>query len=574
MKKNYKTNSPDRELKISLSLEKFKEIFKDDPKDESSELKYLLKEASYIGKIMDNSIFLRMKFKLTSFTDKYQILSLIPSNAVVKDVKVGKDLEFGFINGKYILLINKIGEFNLEFDLHILFNSQKRKNSFIFESPLAGRLHFLIPEKDAVVTIPNISDIKYKYLENSTEIETNIPFGKKEISWNSVLLEPKKENSPQNIDNDEIKEDIAQKESIIYGEVKTSISINETMIKVISIIDYKVYKSAVDYFDLEISGGKVVNIDSDEIKNYTINNDDKNISKITIYPKHLVSSNFNLMITYEKTLEEKENFIPVLKLKSVNREKGKISVSSTPNIELSTLEQSKLLKIDISELPSEFKTDIASGSLLGFQYFSAPYKLKLNILKYEEIPVVVAIADYAIINTVVLKEGKVLNQIDLKIRNNSKTFINFSIPENSTPMNATVNNSIVKPVRGEDKSIMIPIEKANDGEKILDIKFSFTMELDKFKKSGSTTIKFGSLDIPIRNLYWRFYFPEEYNYKKFRGDLKLVDYLNVNMPAVDIPLQGEEYNFEGYFVNNEELILKFDYKKKFKLFNKNSVEME
>jgi nitrate reductase beta subunit len=81
------------------------------------------------------------------------------------------------------------------------------------------------------------------------------------------------------------------------------------------------------------------------------------------------------------------------------------------------------------------------------------------------------------------------------------------------------------------------------------------------------------------------YLPNEYNYKKFKGNLeKIEDYFedlpyeyenlveNTKSMAMEVPRQGNMYLFEDYFINNEDIIIGFDYSKKFKLFKKNEVK--
>jgi hypothetical protein len=142
-----------------------------------------------------------------------------------------------------------------------------------------------------------------------------------------------------------------------------------------------------------------------------------------------------------------------------------------------------------------------------------------------------------------------------------------------------VNKNSVKPVKGEDDSIMIPIDKSSDGEKFFEIKFLFNIELEKMDDTGEIEIKLGSLDIPIKKLYWELYFPDIYKYKKFKGNLEKVDTFNYdqeirnNLPLnISIPKLGEIYRFEDYFLNGEELSLKFKYSKIFKLFKSNNVQ--
>jgi len=560
------------DLSLTLTLDKFKELFKEEEVKKPSELKNLIQKAEYEITILNNTISMNMKIIVESFVDNYQVLDLIPKNAVLINKTIPKNINFGFINDKYIILVNKKGILNFEFDIYIPFNSEKRKNSFTFFAPASGKLSF-----------PKANMTQY------------IPYGKQDISWEYPNKTDETDGATSQLkehpkkDKNVLGKKTEKENATVYSEIKTQISVNESIIQCQSSIAYKIYKSGVDSFELSVFNAKIVNIDNDLIKNYDIKTEN-NESKVTIYTKEPLYSHFNFVITYEKSLNigdeltKNELYLPYIKLKKINRETGKISLSSSTNIELSILEQDKLNKIDIMELPKELKSDISLGSLFAFQYFSAPYSLKIKIIKHEELPVVVAIADYAVINSLLLKDGKILNQVDLRVRNNSQNFIKFFIEEGVSPLSVAVNNNIVKPVKGEDNSIMIPIDKSSDGEKSFDIKFLFNLETQKIKKSGYLEIKIGSLDIPVKKLYWNVYLPDDYKFKKFRGNLEKIDYFDDfpveynNMQdsypsmVVEIPKQGDLYLFESYFISNEEIVLGFDYSERFKLFKSNNVK--
>ncbi len=576
MKPIINNNQKSLNLSLNLTLDKFKELFKEKENRSETKLKFLIKNAYYDVKFENNSVLVKMNIILESFIDKYQILNLIPENAILKSKTIAKDIHFGILENKYFLLLNKKGLFELEFSIYIPFDSEKRKNSFTFFAPASGKLNF--PE---------------------LKIEKNISYGEQNISWlnpsrDRAVPYPTTGEEPYptigEVPNTSKNVTIIKEDATIYSEITTQISVNETMLQCQSNISYKIYKSGVDTFEFTITNAKIVNIEGNLIKNYDITTE-KELNKVIIYTKEPLYSEFSFVISYEKNLDLGDNLkntdlcIPQIKLNKINREVGKISLSSSTNIELSILELEKLNKIDILDLPVELKSDIALGSLFAFQYFSAPYKLKIGVTKHNELPIVVAMADYVVINSLLLKDGKILNQIDLKVRSNSLNFVKFFTQDNAIPLSVIVNNKATKLVKGEDNSIMIPIEKSNNGEKTFNIKLLFNLEIEKIKSSGYLEIKIGSLDIPIKKLYWNLYLPEDYKYKKFRGNLEKVESYFDDLPyeyknlientssmTMEIPKQGDLYLFEDYFINNEKIILGLNYSKKFKLFKKNNIE--
>ena len=563
---NNNQKSPD--LSVILTLEKFKELFKEEKPEKEPELKFLVKRADYFAETENNSVLVKMNITIESFTDKYQKIKLIPQNAVLKGKKIPAGLHFGIFEHKYFLLLNKKGIFELEFEIYIPFDSEKRKNSFTFSAPSAGKFSF--PEFN---------------------IEKNIPYGNQVISWlNDDTVAPVETHGNASLRGNASLHGGNVSLPTVYSEINTRISVNETMMQCQSSISYKIYKSGVDTFEFSLHEGKIVNIEGDYIKNYDIKTRNE-VSEVIIYTKEPLYSDFSFTVSYETSLtfgdnsKKTELHIPQIKLNKINREVGKISLSSSTNIELTVVNKENLNKIDIAELPSELKSDIALGSLFAFQYFSAPYNLKTEVTRHDELPIVVAIADYAVITSLLLKDGRILNQLDLKVRSNSLNFIKFFTQNNVVPLSLVVNNKSVKPVKGDDNSIMIPIDKSNEGEKTFTVKLLFNLETEKIKNTGYIEIKPGKLEIPIKKLYWYLYLPDEYKYKKFRGNLEKVEHYFGDLPgeyknlqenndvmSVEIPGQGDLYLFEDYFINNEDIILGMNYSKKFKLFKQNNVE--
>ncbi|OHD13721.1 MAG: hypothetical protein A2Y34_09610 [Spirochaetes bacterium GWC1_27_15] len=598
--------------KLEIKLDRLKEILLWNEEKNNPPVSYSILESDYFGEVLENDCIFHANIKVEVYSNKWTLINILNSDTVVKSSTCKNGGSFGYSQKGYCFIAEAKGIYEIELQFYISFSSKERKNGVRLFSCGSGKLYFKIPKINLRCTILPSSGLHIKEDDNITEIFSYIGAGEVNIGWSlKIEEEPKEEIKP-----------------IVNGEVQTGVIIGESLIKCRSDIYYSIYQAGVISFNVKINDAKIISVIGEGIRTYDVK-PNENHSIIRIILDYEATSYFNASINYEKKLETPSivTEIPTIELQGVDRETGFISISNKTNIEITTEEQENLSAIDSKELPDSLKSSFDLVPVFSFKYLKSPFRLKLDIKRHNELPVLICIADFGIFTTVVTEEGKIITVMELSIRNNSKQFLNINLPKNAICLSSFVKNEAVKPAINEKNEVMMPLPKVSEENSSFRVELVWIVEKDKFDRGGTVEVSVGKLDIPVSKFGFILYLPFDYKYRNFRGNIKSVQklsFLMPNIPAmkptaykeindmlvtqtnmdimaeqavmpkmelaktkarqigfgkaemskgllpvkIEIPKSGEQFNFEKTFVQNEEIKLKIQYNKKFKLFKK------
>jgi hypothetical protein len=242
-----------------------------------------------------------------------------------------------------------------------------------------------------------------------------------------------------------------------------------------------------------------------------------------------VKGNYALNLTYERKIGEGSGVaeIPQVQAVGVEREKGYFGLAAATNVELAIDKIDHASLVDVNELPSSIWGSSASPVLLAFKYLSHPFSVSVDVTKHEELPVLVAAIDSVNGVTLLTDEGKSLTKVVYQVRNNVKQFVRLDLPKQAVLWSVFVSGRPVKPAKDKNDSIMIPLEKSQlSGENLTQfpVEIVYLDVLAKMGFVGSERLQLPKADIPISELSWVVYLPKQYEYFRFRGDVKPTSY--------------------------------------------------
>ena len=162
---------------------------------------------------------------------------------------------------------------------------------------------------------------------------------------------------------------------------------------------------------------------------------------------------------------------------------------------------------------------------MQFKFTHTLYLLNLQIKRHTDVPVLVAIADEALLTGVMTEEGYSLVKYRYFIRNNHKQYLRVSMPQDWALWSALIDGEAVMPASSNTgNGILIPLKKlskTDDGA-------GFTLELvywnqqQKFQSRGKYRFEIPVIDINCQKMYGEIYLPERYQYSGFSGPVQLV----------------------------------------------------
>ncbi len=162
----------------------------------------------------------------------------------------------------------------------------------------------------------------------------------------------------------------------------------------------------------------------------------------------------------------------------------------------------------------------------AFRYHRQPDEnptLALDWVRFPDGSVLAAVAESAVVTTMVTSEGKSLTEVKLILKNQAQPFLKVALPQGATILSADVAGERVKPVQGPDGNRVPLLRPGFRPTDSYTVSFVFMHSGAPFAKKGGAELSLPNMDIPIDLLNWEVFLPERYKVKDFGGDVLAAD---------------------------------------------------
>ncbi len=140
-----------------------------------------------------------------------------------------------------------------------------------------------------------------------------------------------------------------------------------------------------------------------------------------------------------------------------------------------------------------------------------------------------AVADRAVVTTLVTHQGRALTEVTMHVRNQGQPFMKVGLPQGATLLSAEVAGVSVKPVLGSDGA-RVPLLRPGfrppgggpngpSGGGSYQVSFVYLQSGEAFAKKGDARLTLARVDLPISLLEWELFLPEGFQVKRFEGDV-------------------------------------------------------
>ncbi len=446
----------------------------------------------------------------------------------------GRDLPLFLKDEMYHFMARGVGEHSIKVAFYVNTSKEGNTTKVVFNVPqtTVSNIHATVPITRAQVTIsPAIIRTQYEKNDRTT-VEATLPSteGDLTICWTPkavipALLKAQRKEKPR-----------------LYSTVQTLLSVKQDTLRVTSIIAYSILFNQVKQFSFSVPKDvTIVNISGASFLNWE-KKEEKDENIITAVLSTGVEGNYALTVEYEKPIAKIDSTwaVPILKLLDVERQSGSIGCFSEDNIEITMAGLQGASQIDEKDLSLELRNNANKPIMYAFRYQAVPYQISLETRKLEEIPVLATTIDTARAITVVNDEGNAVTTITYEMRNNQKQYMDLVLPPHSRLLGSFVNNLPVKPVKGTNDTVKIPLlkSKGESGNDSFAVEITYISEMGGF---GGITVKTApapQCNIPVSNFYWSFYLPREQRVLRFGGTMKLMSESEVQL-AVSVPSPGQ-----------------------------------
>ena len=460
--------------------------------------------------------------------------------AILDARQEGKVLPLELENGTHTAVLTGPADFAVTLDAGLPLSIEAGRASFILPVPSAGsvRLALVVPGDHTNIRIsPGL--ITSRSSENGqTAIEATLVPGQPANIWWTTR---------------ETATPLVPKEVRFLSDVKTLVSVSEADIRIAALADITVVQGEPSQFEIEIpvgyeiTGATGASVESSEFES----------GVLTLKVTGPAQRSHQFLISMEKSITAAKADAPFLSFKDAQRETGEVLIEGAGTIELTATEAGGLKRMDFKEMNPYLRSLARFPMQAAFRYHKQPNEkpaLALAWTRFPDSSVLAAVAERAIVTTLVTTEGRSLTEIRLTIKNQAQPFLKVALPAGASILSAEVAGEKVKPVEGPDGN-RVPLLRA--GFRPVDsytVSFVFIHSGAPFAKKGGSDLSLPKMDVPINLLQWEVFLPEQYKVKDFGGDAIAANLL----PAVSLDVSGAEGDASGmagqYFVRGIEMV--------------------
>jgi hypothetical protein len=478
-------------------------------------LPYALKRADMKLKVTNLSVLGTVQLEGEVFSRGATKVPLATGLTIINAHHEGKALPLEEEGQTSVAILPGQAEFSLTLDTGLQLSVEAGRASFTLPVPAAGsvKLALVIPGEHTNVRIsPGL--ITSRTSENGqTEVEATLAPGQPANVWWATR---------------EVATPVAPREVRFLSDVKTLVSVTESEVKIAALADVTVVQGEPAQFAVEIPAGYEVTgatgavVESSEIQS----------GALVLKLSSGAPRSYQFLISMERPLSATKADAPFLSFKDTQRETGEVLVEGAGAMELTATEGGGLKRMDLKEVNPYLRALSGFPLQAAFRYHRQPNETPTLALAWTRFPdstVLAAVAESAIVTTLVTVEGRSLTEIKLLVKNHAQPFLKVDLPAGATILSAEVAGEKVKPVQGADGS-RVPLLRAGfrpTGP--YEVSFVFMHSGTPFAKKGGSELSLPSMDVPISVLQWEVFLPEQYKVKDFGGDTIAMNLLPVPM---------------------------------------------
>jgi hypothetical protein len=493
---------------VTLPLEEYNRLLelanKTPRRVESAPLPYSIKRTDIKLRVANEAVMGTVLLQGETFNHGETKVALTSGMTILDARQEGKGLPLEQEGGTQTTILPGPAEFSVVLDAGLPLGIETGRASLGLPVPLAGsaRLTLSVPGDHTNVRItPGL--ITNRTSENGqTTIEATLVPGQVANIWWATR---------------EVVAPVVPREVRFLSSVKTLVSVSEADIRLAVLADINVIQGEPAQFEVEIPAGYEVTGASGA----SVDSSDVQSGVLTLKVNAPAQRSHQFLISMEKAIGVMKADVPFLSIKNTQRETGEVLVEGVGTMELTATEGGSLKRMDFKETNPYLRSLARSSLQTAFRYHRQPGEnpaLALEWTRFPDSSVLAAVAERAVVTTLVTNEGRSLTEVRLTIKNQTQPFLKVDLPAGASIVSAEIAGEKVKPVEGSDGN-RVPLLRAGFRPVgSYEVSFVFMHSGAPFAKKGGSEISLPKMDVPISVLQWEVFLPEQYKVKDFGGD--------------------------------------------------------
>jgi hypothetical protein len=323
--------------------------------------------------------------------------------------------------------------------------------------------------------------------------------------------------------------------------LKTLITIGEAEVRSVSLIDVTVLQGEAQRFDVHLPRGyEVVSVSG-----ATLDSSDHQGGVLTLNVLDPAVRRHQFLVTLERpssggSFKLETTFAT---LPAAQRESGEVALAGMGTLEISAADNPGLKRVDVREVDRSLATAAGQSMLAAYRYqrlAATPPILALDVTRFSDAPVLAALAERAVVTTLVTTEGRALTEVTLRVRNRAQPYMKVSLPAGSSIISSDVAGQPAKPADGADGTRVPLLRPGFRPTDAYTVSFVYLHAGSPFLKKGDMRMMLPRMDLPVTLVEWEVFVPEMYRVDRFDGnvipaDLAMHDEVTMMAEAISVP---------------------------------------
>jgi hypothetical protein len=508
---------------VTLPLEEYNRLLelanKSPRRVEAAPLPYTIKRGDLKLRVANDTVMGTVQLQGETFNKGETKVALTSGMTILDARREGKGLPLEQEGGTQTAILAGPAEFSVVLDAGLPLNIETGRASFNLPVPSAGsvRLTLEVPGDHTNVKLsPGLITSRASTNGNTTIEATLVPGQPANIWWATR----------------EVVAPVVPREVRFLSNVKTLVSVSEADVRLAVLADITVVQGEPAQFEMDIPAGYEVTGTTGASVD-TIKMQDR---VLTINVNAPAQRSHQFLITMEKPIAVTKADMPFVGMKNSQREMGELLVEGVGTMELTATEGGSLKRMDVKETNTYLRSLARSPLQAAFRFHRQPTEnpsLTLEWTRFPDSSVLAAIAERAVITTLVTTEGRSLTEVRLTVKNQVQPFLKVQLPTDASVVYADVAGERVKPVEGPDGQRVPLLRPGFRPVDSYEVSFVFMHSGAPFAKKGGSELSLPKMDVPITVLEWELFLPEQYKVKDFGGDALAANLLPTSNQGVE-----------------------------------------
>jgi autotransporter-associated beta strand protein len=213
--------------------------------------------------------------------------------------------------------------------------------------------------------------------------------------------------------------------------------------------------------------------------------------------------------------------LPRLEIPVARRFRGSWVVEANTDTQLSFSTQS-LQPIDVLRVPAVQDYTPRHRLVAAFAYGSGPHELTVTAARHASSPLAALVVSQLQLTSVLSQDGTSKHEAVLDLSHSGEQFAHVKLPAGAQLLSVIVNEAAVKPVRGENGAIALPLPGGSANTDTISARLLYELPGDPWLSTGKRKLEPITLlgDAPILATHWTVHAPEGFSYEKVNTGLE------------------------------------------------------